>query len=134
MNLTFNKTLGGLIIVVSIAVFFARRNSYLSSWTNVDAELVNVKKINNLEKIEINYKFKTDKDVYVDKLITDLEKYKYLLDDNKQKTIQLYYHKENPELVILHLPHAYDDMLILALCVVLGLYLYYYACACEECT
>lgn len=108
-----------VIIISSLAVFFSKKLELYSSWKKVTARIISIKKLLNNKRITYSYKVNNIEyqGSYIQKINNDIP-----------KNLIVYYHWLNPELSIRNIPLNMEDVLLLIISVIGGLYLYFYSC------
>lgn len=115
-----------VIITSSIIVYFNKQFQLYTSWKKVPAEIISIKKILNKKNInEIRYKYKVNKIEYEGT-------FREINNKTIPKKLLVYYHWLNPELSIRHIPINLENILLLLISIIGGLYLYFLSCeSCE---
>ena len=118
-----------VIVISSLAIFLSKKLELYSSWRKVSANIISIKKILNGKNIsEVRYVYKIGEKEY-EGFFTVKDK----LDVKENEKLSIYYHWLNPELSVRGIPTNYEDILLLIISIIGGLYLYFYSCEkCDE--
>lgn len=116
-----------VIVISSLSIFLSKKLELYSSWKKTSARIISINKIlNDNNKTEVRYNYKVNNINYEGLFIINNK-----TDIKENEKLPIYYHWLNPELSVKNIPTNFEDILLVLISLIGGLYLYFYSC--ENC-
>lgn len=127
------KNIIAIVLVISaLSIFISKKLDIYSSWKKVKATVTEINKLMSKSNVgEVKYEYKIGKKTYNGSVYLHNQKDLDKILQNKDKTMNVYYHWLNHELSIVNIPTNLEDILLVIISVIGSLYLYFYSC--ENC-